>query len=299
MINKEKYTAAFNRVTKWVINISFYTCMAFLAWTVMQVFVVTSFKIPSDSMSPALQTGDKILVEKLSMGARLFNVFAALRNEDIEIYRVPGIKSLERNDVVVFNFPYEEGKDSIRFDVMQYFVKRCIALPGDTLEVRKGYFHIPGVDGRLGNIDAQEDIAGLTDSIAKARRIVFGCFPWDGRINWTIRDFGPLPVPAKGQVVKLDARTAVLYKRLIRWEQKQRLTMRGDTILLGDSIISEYRFTRNYYFVSGDKMQNSQDSRYWGMLPEEYIVGRAFLIWKSDDPLTGDIRWDRILKKIK
>lgn len=69
-------------------------------------------------------------------------------------------------------------------------------------------------------------------------------------------------------------------------------------ILLGDSLIREYRFQENYYFVAGDKAENSQDSRYWGLLPEPFIVGRAVRIWKSVEP-DEDTRWDRIWKKIE
>lgn len=63
--------------------------------------------------------------------------------------------------------------------------------------------------------------------------------------------------------------------------------------------IREYRFLKNYYFMAGDKGLNSQDSRYWGLLPEEYIVGKAAFVWKSVDPYTGKLRWDRFMKKIE
>ena len=87
-------------------------------------------------MGPALKDGDRILVNKMIKGARLFNVFAALDNKDVTIYRMPGLGHFKRNDVLVFNFPYQMNRwDSIRMNVMQYYVKRCIALPGDTLEI--------------------------------------------------------------------------------------------------------------------------------------------------------------------
>ena len=100
-------------------------------------------------------------------------------------------------------------------------------------------------------------------------------------------------------VVKIDTLSCLLYGRLIHWEQKKRLRQKGEAVCLGDSAITEYKFTENYYFVSGDNMENSKDSRYWGMLPESYIVGRAFTIWRSDDPLRGKIRWNRVFKRIK
>lgn len=265
---------------------------------VIQVFCFTSFNIPSDSMEPVLQKGDKIIVNKLVEGARLFNVFAALRGEGIKIYRMPGLSKLKRNDVLVFNFPYAENRwDSIRFDVMQYYVKRCIALPGDTLEIRNGYYKVRGYHEELGNMMAQRYLSKLEKPEEKG--IVTGTFPWDWALGWNIREFGPLPIPERGQEVNMENTTVNLYKQLIEWEQKCKLTFRGDTVYIGDSIISTYRFKKNYYFVSGDNMPNSQDSRYWGMLPEEYVVGKATRIWSSKDYNTGKIRWNRVMKRIE
>ena len=90
-----------------------------------------------------------------------------------------------------------------------------------------------------------------------------------------------------------------LYRNVIEWEQKKKLVLKGNSVMLGDSLISEYMFCKNYYFVAGDNRINSQDSRYWGLLPEEFIVGKTTLIWKSVDPNTGKIRWDRLFKKIR
>ncbi len=124
-------------------------------------------------------------------------------------------------------------------------------------------------------------------------------FPNTVALNWTIQEFGPLVIPRKGLIMKVDQNFYLLYKQLISWEQKKKIRMDGKHILLNDSIIEKYEFIENYYFVSGDNMANSQDSRYWGMLPEPYIVGKAVYIWKSEDLCTGKIRWDRVMKKIR
>lgn len=265
---------------------------------IVQLFCFTSFKIPSDSMEPALKDGDRILVNKLIKGARLFNVFSALNNEEVAIYRMPGLGSLKRNDVLVFNFPYQMNRwDSIRMDVMQYYVKRCIALPGDTLEIRGGFYKIRGCDEQVGNYKAQQQLASLQDP--KQYGVVVGTFPYDKKLNWTIREFGPLPIPKRGQEVTMNRTNFLLYRQLISWEQKRKLRMKDGLVLLGDSVILQYRFQKNYYFVSGDNMPNSQDSRYWGMLPEEYIVGKATRIWYSEDKYTGKTCWERVMKKIE
>lgn len=89
------------------------------------------------------------------------------------------------------------------------------------------------------------------------------------------------------------------YKSLIEWEQQKKSFCKDGHIYLNDSLITEYIFQENYYFMSGDNMENSRDSRYWGVLPESYIVGRVILIWKSRDKVANNIRWNRIFKKIE
>ena len=289
-------------IIKWMnrlLSLLFYLCITTVLLVTLQVFCVSSFKIPTYSMEPELLPGDNILVYKLSKGARLFNVLAALRGEDVVIHRMPGIGTLKRNDVLVFNFPYQPNRwDSIAFDVMRYYVKRCIALPGDTLEIRNSRYRVNGTDEELGNVTAQRQLAITPDTLL--HNVVMNTFPWNERLGWTIREFGPLPVPAKGQVVKMDSTTWLLYRQLIEWEQKRKLVLDANgNVLLNDSLIHTYCFQENYYFMAGDKMLNSQDSRYWGLLPESFIVGKVWRIWKSVDRDTDKIRWERIWKKVE
>ena len=109
-------------------------------WILWQVFFFSSFHIPSDSMEPELKEGDAVAVFKPIIGARLFNINATLRVEETPIYRVPGWRKIKRNDVLVFNFPYPIQKDKIRMHILQYYIKRCIGLPGDSVSIRDGYF---------------------------------------------------------------------------------------------------------------------------------------------------------------
>lgn len=108
-MKKEVWIKLVKRIGNWIVNICFYSCVAFVAWMVLQVFCLTSFKIPSNSMEPALLSGDKILVDKWTGGARLFNIFASLRGEEVDIYRLPGFGSFQRDDVLVFNFLIRMG----------------------------------------------------------------------------------------------------------------------------------------------------------------------------------------------
>ena len=284
------------RVDK-LLALSFYICVLAVVWILLQIVSFTSFRIPTDSMQPALHPGDNILVNKSIMGARIFNIWEAAENKEVEIYRLPGKGKVKRNDVLVFHYPYPHKNDSLSMHLLKYYVKRCIALPGDTMGIRSGHCYIKGMDEPIGNVEAQERIARLDGE--NARGIVMDAYPWDKYIDWTIQDFGPLHVPAAGQTVVMDSTAVKLYRNLVEWEQKKKLTFQGKEVFLGDSLIQEYRFRENYYFVGGDYMENSKDSRYWGLLPEPYIVGVATRIWKSVDRSTGKIRWDRVMKKIE
>ena len=231
------------------------------------------------------------------MGARIFNIWEAAEEKEVEIHRLPGLGKVKRNDVLVFHYPYPHKNDSLSMHLLKYYVKRCIALPGDTMGIRKGRYYIKGINEPIGNVEAQKRIEKLQKE--NTRGIVMDAYPWDKYIDWTIQDFGPLHVPARGQTVVMDSTAVKLYRNLIEWEQKEKLTFQGKEIFLGDSLIHEYRFQENYYFVGGDYMENSKDSRYWGLLPEPYIVGVATRIWKSVDKSTGKICWDRVMKKIE
>ena len=268
-----------------------------LLWFLLQVTVVASFRIPTNSMQPTLLPGDNILVNKTLMGARIFNIWKAADGKVVNIHRLPRQGKVKRNDVLVFHYPYPHKNDSLSMHLLKYYVKRCIALPGDTMVIRKGHYYIKGINEPIGNIEAQKRIEKLQKE--NARGIVMDAYPWDKYINWTIQDFGPLHVPARGQMVVMDSTAVKLYRNLIEWEQKKPLTKKENQVYLGDSLIQEYCFQENYYFVGGDYMENSKDSRYWGLLPEPYIVGVSTRIWKSVDKSTGKIRWDRVMKRIE
>ena len=225
------------------------------------------------------------------------NLLDAAEGKEVEIHRLPGLGKVKRNDVLVFHYPYPHKNDSLSMHLLKYYVKRCIALPGDTMGIWKGHYYIKGINEPIGNIEAQKRIEKLQKE--NARGIVMDAYPWDKYINWTIQDFGPLHVPARGQTVVMDSTAVKLYRNLIEWEQKEKLTFQGKEVFLGDSLIQKYCFQENYYFMGGDYMENSKDSRYWGLLPEPYIVGVATRIWKSVDKSTGKIRWDRVMKKIE
>lgn len=277
---------------KWadrLLTLAFGVCVLALVWILLQVTSFTSFRVPSPSMYPTLIPGDYILVNKWLMGARIFDIWEAVEDKEVEIHRLPGLRKVKRDDVLVFHYPYPHRNDSISMDMLLYYVKRCIGLPGDTVEIRKGCYWINGTrkDRRWARIDTGKE------SWWEDER------QWNVALGWTVQELGPLPVPARGQEVVMDTLTARMYGRLIAWEQKQPLTVRNHDVFLGDSLIRAYRFRENYYFMGGDNLDNSKDSRYWGLVPEPYIVGVATRVWKSVSPQSGEVRWNRVWKKME
>lgn len=281
----------------WILNIFLSVAGLVAAWIILQVFVVCSFKIPSDSMEPALEPGDYVLVNKLLIGPRLFKLTDALDGKGVTIYRVPGLHSIQRNDVLVFHFPHPHTWEKIEMHLLKYYVKRCIGLPGDSVWIRNGYYRIGQRADTLGNAAAQKRISQTPPEMFAQN--VYRAFPFDSLHSWNIRQFGPLYLPKEGDEITMNRTNYLLYKKVIEWEQQAELSYRDSVVYLNQKPITCYRFQKNYYFMGGDNGENSQDSRYWGLLPEEYIVGKVWKIWKSIDPYTDEFRWDRFLKTVK
>ena len=107
-----------------------------------------------------------------------------------------------------------------------------------------------------------------------------------------------LYLPAQGDEIRMDSSAVKDYRKCIEYETRQPVSLRGDTVLLGDSVIHAYRFRQNYYFMQGDNTFHSDDSRFWGPVPEDFILGVGKFIWFSRDRKTGEIRWERMFRGI-
>ncbi|MDR1114859.1 MAG: signal peptidase I, partial [Tannerella sp.] len=167
-----------------VVDVVFYGCIAVVAYVVGQVLLFASFKIPTDSMQPGLIGGDYALVWKPVLGARVFNLFDAVKGEKVSIHRLPGMRKVRRNDVLVFHFPYPHRGDSIGMHMLKYYIKRCVALPGDTFRIDNGIYRVSGMTDTLGIYHRQAELSEMADSTF--RQEIFRCFPFDSAYRWNV-----------------------------------------------------------------------------------------------------------------
>lgn len=262
----------------------------------LRLFIVDFFIVPSDSMLPAIEPGDFILVDKISFGARMYRNFDFLKKgTEPETWRVKGFSGIHHGDVVVFNFPYTKGWNKIRMHLSRFYVKRCIGLPGDTLAIRDGYYEINGQRG-FGNMAAQRMLAGYPGSLPSG---IYRTFPFNRHWNWNIFQMGPIYLPARGKQITLDSVRVCLYGKLIEYETRGCCQVKKGKVYCADTLVSAYCFRSNWYFMGGDHLLNSQDSRYIGLIPEEFIIGKARLVLIARDPQTRDYRWERFFTRIK
>jgi signal peptidase I len=366
---------------------------AVIAATIIRTFLIEAYTIPTSSMEKSLLVGDYLFVSKASYGPKVPNTPIAFPFAHhtlpltqytksyvewirLPYYRFPGFRTINNNDVVVFNYPdgdtvalqmqnrsyyamvREMGRDFVwrNYDIVarpvdkrENYIKRCVGIPGDTLQIIDGQIHINGellpfpqngqfnyqvvTDGSplhtriLERYDitdgfqrsANEYILAMSEetaeklaavaSVQQIRKIIkphdfheTHIFPFDRNYPWNEDNFGPVYIPKKGSTVEINPKNIVLWDRIIEVYEGNTLEVRDDQILINGYPATSYTFQMDYYWMVGDNRHNSADSRYWGYVPEDHIVGRAMFVWLSLDKnksFINKIRFNKTFRVIK
>lgn len=338
---------------------------ALVAATIIRGLFIEPFTIPTSSMEKSLLAGDFLFVSKFHYGARTprtpiqfplahqyfwgTNIKSYFGGLQLPVYRLPGLSDVERGDAVVFNLPVDNDHEPV--DQKTHYIKRCVAVAGDTLSVVNAQVYINGeaqenpemlqlshrvyfdassapserfykkydITDRVfvGNgyfesflpDEAVEEIAKLP-FIKEVQPLIMpetfvdpGTFPNDPEIFPWNRDFyGPIVIPSPGLTIELNDSTISLYQSTIDYyEGHDEVLVEGSQLRIDGELVSTYTFTNTYYFMMGDNRHNSEDSRFWGFVPEDHVVGKALFIWWSNNPQDGvfdGIRWDRVFSGI-
>ena len=256
-----------------------------------------------------------------------------------------------------FNTIYQAGKQIIEANPQEYglidtrptdrrenYVKRCVGLPGQTLQIKDRTIYINGkANKEPDNVQytyylklkrhftdeemkewgiTMEELKDLnnygympmtnkTAAILKKRSDIvesiklntdaneLDIYPLNGNMHWTRDNYGPIWIPAKGETIDLTLKNLPIYERPIRTYEGNKLEVKDGKIYINDKETTKYTFKMDYYWMQGDNRHNSLDSRYWGFVPEDHIVGKPIFIWWSSDPdrngFSG-IRWNRLFR---
>lgn len=260
------------RIFKLLLSILGVAVALALLYYANKILIFDSFVVRGESMEPVLHSGERVWVNKLKLGARIYTDYDFSKPE-LSCFRLPGFSKIKAGDLVVANYPYARSKDTITFKINYVYLKRCYAVPGDTISIENGYYVNSRIGGHIGDLTYQRILSETPDSVLAAQGVVLKALQVNKKLHWTIRDFGPLPVPKKGYTVDINADNYKTWRRLILYESGKRPYARNDKVYLGENEINSYTFLSNWYFLGGDNVLDSRDSRYFGLVPEDYIIG--------------------------
>lgn len=290
----------------------------------IRVFAFTSCTIPSAGMENTLYQGERLLVNKWSYGLRLplLSLFGYHRWKE---------QKVERGDVILFNNPTPTDH-TIPIDQRELYVSRCVGQPGDTLMLNgermitgdiiispddKFLYAYPGeqedlIQTALKNIGLSENQLMGYDNGAYVRsfshyelyllkqelqgQITFKALQTD-----TTDGVHPFVVPARNMLVKVYPWNAKLLCNTINLHEGRHATLRGNLLVVDGTPVKGFRFTKDYCWVAASNSINVADSRLFGFVPEDHLIGRASLIWFSHDskqPWNKGFRWERFFQKL-
>lgn len=288
----------------------------------IKVFAFTSCTIPSTGMENSLLRGERVIVNKWSYGLRLPLM-------GMTGYHRLAARGVERGDIVLFNNP--AGKGTI--DRRELFINRCIGLPGDTLMLNgqliqtrdqvlspdsKLVYAYPGEqedlvveamrrvgigDNKLVGFDQGDFLRSFSHyEIYLMRQELRGQVTFRSLQTDTADGVHPFVVPARGRAVKVYPWNAKLLCNTIVQHEGRQARLQGDTLWVDGRRVTSYTFTKDYHWVASNNSVSLCDSRLFGFVPDDHIIGRASLIWFSKDteePFWHGFRWKRFFRLVQ
>lgn len=268
-------------------------------------FIIQNTRIPTGSMEDTILVGDFVLVNKFIYGSSSPR-YIPFTETPLPFFTLPPFKDPKPTDIVVFEYPGDRDQLEPTEKGVNY-VKRCIGTPGDTVEIRdkvvfvngKEFWRPPYIKYYRGMIGA--NLRPLPKGYAEPRIFPRG-------MPWNEDNYGPLVVPKKGMTIPINIYNVEQWRTTIDREFGKRVVeIRGNVVYIDGQPSSSYTFKKDYYFMMGDNRDDSLDSRFWGFVPRDAVVGEAFIIlfsWDREIPfselfrLLASVRTDRILKLI-
>ena len=345
---------------------------AVVAATLIRWLIMEAYTIPTPSMENSMLVGDFLFVSKFHYGTRtpktilqiplthqkiwFTEIPSYLEWIQLPQYRLPGISHVKRQDVVVFNVPPKELNDGKNYpvDLKTNYIKRCVGIPGDVLEVKGRQLVVNGQAIQNPKGLQFSYLVSAKDEINERNLIKLGIDPDDyhflgrpennavyqmfltqekaeelktipyiisvdddyrthdgpdmrifpgSKTHWNGDNYGPLTIPKAGMTIIINDSTLTTYGETIRnYDHNDDVKIENGKLIIDGKEVTEYTFKQNYYFMMGDNRHNSLDSRYWGFVPEDHIVGKAFFVWLSIDKYASffnKIRWSRFFMLIK
>lgn len=339
---KDQHEKAKSWLREWMDALLF----AAVAALIIRTFFFEAYRIPTPSMEETLLTGDFLVVSKINYGPRTPMVLGVpftniyLPGLTLPWTRIPGYESIERNDIVVFNYPIDVAPIAAKTN----YIKRCVGVPGDTLSIRdKELFvnnesaqNFPGIQKNY-IVTVQERVRLSPAKVrAAGAELIRAEGPDSYRVNMTrseaetisnwnevtgvepfvlpdsynefsrvdfsfssgFMNHDHLPstvVPFEGQEVNLSADNWHVYENIITRYEGNNVERNGNSFIINGEETNTYTIQQDYYFLMGDNRDDSEDSRFWGFVPHDHVVGKAGLIYFSWDSERWLPRFNRLL----
>lgn len=279
----------------------FWSWIKTIFWAIIVVMIINglaiaSFVVPTGSMENTVMTGDFLFVNKFIYGPTTPQVVPFF-NIPLPFLKFPAPKDPEKGDVIVFIFP--GMREEVEPSVFNYYLKRCVATAGDTLQIINNRVFI---NGKLQGYP-EHSVVDQTEYEDPGDK--FRSFP--AGMGFSRNNYGPIRIPKEGDVVTLTQDNYRAWATFIAREGHA-VENSGTSIIIDGKVTNKYTVERDYCFGMGDNRDHSLDSRYWGFIPYENVVGTPMIVywsWDTNLPMARivdkikSIRFDRILNIIR